>query len=243
MKKKQMRKLSSNPEIIKSQNRDIPDWQVISGTEYSMIVMLQAYLDNLEFDNSENNMVGIFGPGGESDCRGIAVWQEPAGIDGFWYITVVGNVNNEELSIKIYDAESDQIYDNYEILIFEDNSTIGTIQEPFITNFFSTSVCEDIIPEANFQLFPNPFILNNGRNSLNLKFSPKSVDENSDIMIYNIKGQKIIALDLQESNINTGSIIWDGYNSNNKQVSSGIYFIRLQSGGTVVSTKRCIIIK
>ena len=237
------RNIASDLDIEKNQNRDVPNWELISGTEYSMIVMIQAYLDNIEFDNSGNNMVGIFGPGGETDCRGIAVWQEPTGIDGFWYITVVGNVNDEDLTIKIYDSESDQIYENSEILTFEDNTTIGTIQDPFVTNFFTTNVSENSLPEPNFQLFPNPFILSNSRNNLNLKFSPKSVDDNSFIEIYNIKGQKVRVLDLQESNISAGSIIWDGYNSNNNPVSSGVYFIRLQSGEKVISTKRCMIIK
>ena len=110
---------------------DPPEWEVIGGTQYNMIVMASANLNSSFFDGSEDNMIGAFGPNGISDCRGLGIWVDanPPHHNGLWYFTIVGNetVSDDiEISFKLYDTTTDQIFDCNETITFENNATIGT---------------------------------------------------------------------------------------------------------------------
>ena len=111
------------------------NWEVIPGTQYNMISYVTTSLDGEYLTKTGSNQFGAFGSGGTSDCRGIAVWQEGNyhyppyfewngyyDLDGYWYITMVSNNNSgtDTISFKVYDTETDSIYDCYETIIFED---------------------------------------------------------------------------------------------------------------------------
>lgn len=107
---------------------DPPNWQEITGTQYSMVVFARIVFNDSYFDNSGNNLAAAFGPDGINDCRDIAGWQ--SGNPGFWYFYIVGNQNGEEISFKIYDEASDHIYDCDQSIIFDDGETIGSLLNP-----------------------------------------------------------------------------------------------------------------
>ena len=113
---------------------DPPNWEQIQGTQYSMVLMAQITFDSELFEGVGNNMAGAFGPGGEQNCRSIGVWLEPNPPywDGYWYFTIVGNIEGEDISFKIYDSETEAIYGCYETILFEDNATIGSAHDPVI---------------------------------------------------------------------------------------------------------------
>ncbi len=72
-----------------------------------------------------------------------------------------------------------------------------------------------------YQNHPNPF-----NPETKIKFTTENT-EYTEIIIYNIKGQKVkLFSDLR----NQSSVIWNGTDDNNKPVSSGIYFYKLKSG-------------
>ncbi|MCF7793367.1 MAG: hypothetical protein K9N09_06410 [Candidatus Cloacimonetes bacterium] len=108
---------------------DPPNWQEITGTQYSMVLFTTIIFNNSSFDNSGTNMAAAFGPGGIDDCREIAGWE--SGNPGFWYFNIVGNTNGEEISFKIYDEASDQIYDCDQTFIFQDGDTFGSPSDPY----------------------------------------------------------------------------------------------------------------
>ncbi|MBN1326562.1 MAG: T9SS type A sorting domain-containing protein [Candidatus Cloacimonetes bacterium] len=120
---------------------DPPDWVPITGTEYSMVVMAEINFNYVTFEPDQENMAAAFGPGGESDCRSLGVWQEsnPPYYDGFWYFTIVGNQQDigQEINFKIYDHLSDNIYQCEGVVSFADNVTIGTPYDPFDLTVFA----------------------------------------------------------------------------------------------------------
>ncbi|NQV19397.1 MAG: T9SS type A sorting domain-containing protein [Armatimonadetes bacterium] len=84
--------------------------------------------------------------------------------------------------------------------------------------------------------YPNPF---NPSTTISFNISRKDA-KNAEIIIYNIKGQKI----KQYSILNIqSSIVWDGTDNNNHPVSSGIYFYRLKVNNKIVATKKCLLLK
>ncbi|NQV17923.1 MAG: T9SS type A sorting domain-containing protein [Armatimonadetes bacterium] len=231
-------------EFIPSNNlyrEDPPDWEVITGTQYNMILMAQVEFNLEPFDNTDDNMVGAFGPGGEQDCRSIGVWQppNPPNWDGFWYFTIVGNIEGEDISFKIYDSNSETIYDCYEIIVFEDGATIGSPTDLYELTCGETA-SEDILP-ANEKImlanYPNPF-----NPTTTIYFETTDLHENSRIEIYNIKGRKIKTFHVILSGVEgQSSIIWDGTDENNQPVGSGIYFYKLNLKDSPI--KKMILLK
>ena len=49
--------------------------------------------------------------------------------------------------------------------------------------------------------------------------------------VYNIRGQRVRSLMDTELERGHHKIVWDGKDTNNRNVSSGIYFFKLDSGG------------
>jgi len=115
-----------------------------------------------------------------------------------------------------------------------------------MVNFFeldSTSVENDLIPTNKFTLeqnYPNPF---NPETTISFSLNTE-ITEDTELVIYNIKGQKVKTLTkpLTHQPTNRYSVTWDGTDDNNQPVSSGIYFYRLNTGNYNV-TKKMILMK
>ncbi len=73
------------------------------------------------------------------------------------------------------------------------------------------------------QNYPNPF---NPTTSINYEFQITNY-EKGELVIFNILGKKVKEFELKE---NKGSVVWNGTDSLGKQISSGIYFYRLEVG-------------
>ncbi|MCF7921050.1 MAG: tandem-95 repeat protein [Candidatus Cloacimonetes bacterium] len=112
-----------------------PDWEVIPGTQYSLQMYSQVdYLGDFFTNDNPDNIVAAFGPGGETDCRSIAFWNEYNEFQ-LWYMTIVSNAADslsEVISFKIYDAAMDQVLDCRESILFQDNVVIGSFDDTFL---------------------------------------------------------------------------------------------------------------
>jgi hypothetical protein len=103
-------------------------------------------------------------------------------------------------------------------------------QDTFDINFVGTTDVEESpeihIPERMelYPNYPNPF------NPLTTLRYSLPVDMEVEISIFNVQGEKIKELTRGYQTKGTKKIIWDGRNSQGKEVSSGIYFCKLRSG-------------
>ncbi len=121
-----------------------------------------------------------------------------------------------------------------------------------------TATSNDIIVEftdVNYNLIsktenklsnhPNPF---NPFTTISFNVTTESI-ENTELLIYNIKGQKIKTLPVILSGVegqrqrNLYSVTWKGVDQNNNSVSSGIYFYQLKIDGEVKQTKKMLLLK
>ena len=114
---------------------EAPEWEVIPGTQYSMQVYSQVDFMAEYFTNANpQNIVAAFGPGGENDCRAIGYWNEYNQYQ-LWYMTIVSNAepeDNELITYKIYDTDSDQVLNCRESSLFTDNIVIGSYDNTFL---------------------------------------------------------------------------------------------------------------
>ena len=85
--------------------------------------------------------------------------------------------------------------------------------------------------------FPNPF-----NPETTISFSIGEILENTEISIYNIKGQMVKTLIDEKLPAGEHSVVWNGTDESGNSVSSGIYLYKLKNG-RYTSTKKMILIK
>ncbi len=91
--------------------------------------------------------------------------------------------------------------------------------------------------KMNCNIYPNPII---GNQEANFSISSTKVLNNTKIMIYNVKGQRVISLPVNSKN---GHVSWNMKNDQNQRVSTGIYFYKIKSETEESLFKKMLIIK
>jgi hypothetical protein len=98
---------------------------------------------------------------------------------------------------------------------------------------------ETITPLDTVQLYenyPNPF-----NPSTTLRFS-LPMNSKVSLDVYNVKGQKVCSLVDGDMLAGMHSIVWNGYDTNNRSVSSGVYYYRL-STPQGIKTRKMLLVK
>lgn len=93
---------------------------------------------------------------------------------------------------------------------------------------------DEIAKTEVLRLYPNPF-----NPELKISWEKDSMQsEDTEIEIYNLKGQKIRYMKTPSV---IGNIVWDGRNEEGRKCSSGIYYVRYRSGGKNVIHKAVLL--
>jgi len=101
-------------------------------------------------------------------------------------------------------------------------------------NPFSNPVHEDELEYSNLKYYPNPVRISEGRGAVIINYAGLEQGRRiNQIGIYNIKGQKIRELEVENNVLGIHEISWDGKNEQDKEVSAGIYFIQVKTGKSV----------
>jgi len=162
------------------------------------------------------------------------------------YYHIITNSNGDSL---ITEEDADEIFDStqfpdgdyYFIVTARDASMNSTIDSMLVyfNNGISNSEDNQLLT-TNYQLtnYPNPF-----NPETTIQFITKGA-ENAEIIIYNIKGQKIKLFPIyQFTNSPVQQISWNGTNDNKQPVSSGIYFCKLRVNGKNIATRKMLLLK
>ena len=240
------------------------DFHIIEGS-----LAIDAGFDTLgyyyPFDMDYNHRVW------DGDNNGIAIidigpyeYGAPAfgGIEGYTYNPTTGDpvdyvllkINNQpgeftfsdsignfeyKLPAGIYDVYAERVFYEdvieYQVEVFD-----GQFTQVLIPMFEIVDIEEnEVIPLANkFNLtnYPNPF---NPETTISYQLPE---DSEVEFIIYNIKGQKVKTLVNELLPAGEHSIIWNGRDSNDKLVSSGIYFYKLKAGD-YQKVKKMVLVK
>jgi len=114
---------------------------------------------------------------------------------------------------------------------------MGAFENQYGEPQVSSDNLESQKPYCGLNNYPNPF-----NPTTTIEFSLQH-NSNTELSIYNIKGQKIKNLVNNELISGQHSIIWSGDDDNGKLVSSGVYFYKLYVNGKTVSVKKCLLLK
>jgi hypothetical protein len=131
--------------------------------------------------------------------------------------------------------ENDQIHNVWYDQTDGDFDIYYTITEPF------TSTDNDIIEPTMcelYQNYPNPF-----NPETTIQFTTQNTEKNTELVIYNLKGQKVKTLINEVLPAGEHSVVWDGKNTNNKAVATGIYFYNLKVDDKIIAAKKCLLLK
>ena len=105
----------------------------------------------------------------------------------------------------------------------------------------STGAWVDPIPVYKSELhgnYPNPF---NPTTTISFELNTENT-ENTELIIYNVKGQKVRTLVNETLSSGFYTRVWDGKNDTGRSVTSGIYFYKLENSG-YSNTKKMILLK
>ena len=96
-----------------------------------------------------------------------------------------------------------------------------------------------------FSNYPNPF---NPSTTISFQLNTDN-NEDTEISIFNIKGQKVKTIDCHTEPVEVGnglniySVTWNGTDNNEQPVASGIYFYQLNIDNKVIASKKCLLLK
>ena len=212
--------------------REYPNWEPVIYPNNSAVVYGTIEIDGIPVD--ENDLIGVFI---NDECRG-------AGSVNFFentaYLTLVINIaeNLEIASFKLYDSSEDIVYDLENTLELNSGDTVGSYPDELVLfEVFTTGIEEGEVTDSEiigFGNYPNPF---QSATTISFQLNTEN-NENTEVEIYNLKGQKIRQYSIFN---NRFSISWDGKDAAGNDVKSGIYFSKLKTGDKIKYNRMVLI--
>ena len=129
-------------------------------------------------------------------------------------------LNSETMKIHLSNGETVE-FDTSEIV----EITFGNVSVEEMVEFISQ------IPIKFLKNYPNPF---NPTTTISFEIGESGKTK---IEIFNVKGQKVTTLVDKEMEFGKHSVIWEGKDSNNRRVSSGMYFYKITVNGNEKTSK------
>jgi len=168
---------------------------------------------------------------------GEVIWNSMSIADtGMKLIPSLGNASQNtgwtinDLADGIYLWSVQSVDNNFAGSLFADENTftVGTI---------GTNENEIIQPGFNFYNYPNPF-----NPTTNINYNVYGEDVQTELIVYNIKGQKVKRLVSEKLSTGKYTIVWNGVDEQGSKVSSGVYFYKMKAG-KFQETKKMILMK
>ncbi|MBT3756347.1 MAG: T9SS type A sorting domain-containing protein [Candidatus Cloacimonetes bacterium] len=169
-----------------------------------------------------------------------------------WFYLVVAKSEKEDVSIinvgesATYTAELNvemqpdwNLEDLYAVAVIQNWDDLEILQAAQ-KEFISTSANDPLAPiEISLhQNYPNPF---NPSTTISFDLIEES-DSNIELVIYNLKGQKVKQFFNNQLSAGKHSVVWNGKDDEGKSVTSGVYFYKLKTNN-FEKTRKMLLIK
>jgi hypothetical protein len=162
------------------------------------------------------------------ECKGAAVVvSDMTQINGY-----ILDDAGEDIEIVYHYDERSPLQNFKDYNIFDPNTdqiekgkiSVNPNKDYYLISFDENSEFHNPIEKISMNCHPNPF---NPTTTINYSIPN---DNNVDVSIYNVKGQKVTTLIHGNQSAGRYSTIWNGTDSKNNKVSSGIYFYKIVAG-------------
>ena len=220
--------------------------------EYETISYDEIIVDEQQFTSVDFPLCRMIPPTdlvGELNGNDVALNWQHSQTRTFQYFNIYRNINStmftlldttDQLNYVDYvNPPQTLTYGYYITAIYSQDNESSASNEVYI-DFIVTSADNDIVHSEFLGNYPNPF-----NPTTTISFSITEPTEDAELILYNIKGQKVKKL-IAFPNGGLGtrdSVIWDGTDENNQAVSSGIYFYQLKIDGKLKATRKCLLLK
>ena len=144
----------------------------------------------------------------------------------------------DNISFQIYDHDMEYIYDAFEIIPYDENGLVGTLDNPFNLSKNIQRGDKGFIPEdfSVYQNYPNPF---NPITSLRYDLPEQA---QVTVIVYDQLGREVTQLVNTVQDAGFRSVHWDATDSFGKSVSAGVYLYQIRAG-EFVQTKKMVLLK
>ena len=153
---------------------------------------------------------------------GYSTWDPPASRDLLGYNIYLDSVFVDfttDLYYQYTDLANSQTYLAGVSAIYDDDES-EIIEYEF--TYIETSVENEIIHTTKLtNNYPNPF-----NHITTISFTIDNFDKNTEITVYNLKGQEVKQLVSEQLSAGKHSVVWNGTDENGNNVPSGVYFYK-----------------
>ena len=157
----------------------------------------------------------------DNDEVTVTLWYEINGISQTEnFINTEGSLFSLVWDFEYNNSGENEI--NYRIEALDSNNSL-TSTPTYSLNFVVPNENNDVQSTTGLiSAYPNPF-----RDSLSISF--KSNSNNQSVKVYNLKGQLVKEIKTYAKAGKTANVSWNGKDNSGRRVSSGIYYLVLQS--------------
>ncbi len=159
-------------------------------------------------------------------------------------VEVVEMELDAEMDGNIVMPNSGILYDKVLMVVTDTYTSYSQITYSYEATNTVSAEEEEINIQSQYSVtnYPNPFSLNSAHNpGITISYNIP-ISGNVEIEIYNIKGQKVTSLYNEYNNVGENSVLWNGKDDSNSNVSSGIYYYKITSGN-FSETKKMVLLK
>ena len=142
-------------------------------------------------------------------------------------VVVVVDFMNRNREIEEGTVQIETSIGNFEVTLQYDNSLNSDVDDNELN-----------LAKVNLVNYPNPF-----NPTTTISFNVSEGIENTELVVFNSKGQKVITLINKSLTAGEHSVVWNGVDRNGNSVVSGVYFYRLNVDGENLSTKKMLLMK
>ena len=188
-------------------------WKV-DHSRYENSMSFVARIEHPDYEKPQtNNLLGVFSG---LNCVGNITAIEINTEESLYFITVHGN-DGDELRFDYLDVERDKVYRAENVVEFESDKLIGTIDNPYPINI--NVEAQDLAVFFDLSIYPNPF-----STVFDLSFT---LDESVkvEIQLYDVMGRFVKTISKSLMNTGTHKLQIEGEN-----LAKGVYFIEVIVG-------------